>query len=141
MDKVHTTSKAFTYAENRLLDQITLEITEAWKKDLAVLKKHYQTIIEIGESTQDIVDILDEKLPKLEKFLRSNEFISNFNRMQEEMETLNLRYGELNKTIFELEKKLNFDYVTSLTKSIKSLEDAVKEHLLKKTKKPWWKIF
>lgn len=52
-----------------------------------------------------------------------------------------MRLGEIDKYLFELDKKINFDYVTSLTDSIKVLEDSFKAHLLQKEKKPWWKIF
>jgi hypothetical protein len=138
MDKVHTKSKTFTYAENRLLDQITLEITEAWQNDLQVLKKHFREVEKIAKSTKNIVDILDEKLPALNKFLGDNDFILNFKKMTYNFEAMNSRQAELDKTIFELEKKINFEYVTSLMKSIKTLEEMVKA-LQKQVQEPWWK--
>lgn len=141
MDKVHTKNKAFTYAENKLLDQITLEITEAWQKDIDALRKHYRTIEKTVTSTKNVVDFLDLKLPVLAKFIESNEFIQDFKSMSMKWDAINARLGEIDKYLFELDKKINYDYVTSFTKSVKALEDTVKDHLLKKAKKPWWKIF
>lgn len=81
MDKVHTKNKTFTYAENILLDQITLEIAEAWHKDMQALRKHYRTIEKTVASTKNVVDILECKLPELAKFIESNEFILDFKSM------------------------------------------------------------
>lgn len=50
----------FTYSENKLLDQITIEVMEAWRKDLLVIKKHQTKVIEVGENCERLAGNLRE---------------------------------------------------------------------------------
>lgn len=44
----------FTYSENKLLDQITTEVMEAWKKDLLTIRKTHQECNKLIESMKHL---------------------------------------------------------------------------------------
>lgn len=125
-------NKVFTYSENQLLDQLTLEITERWNKDLRLIGQIYRRSENLLNTMKDI----EEKFPAFERFIQSNDLLLDFRNIKEYVQNLDNRQSEMNKMIFELEKRLDFKYVKSLQKSIEYITSMI-ESLQKK--KSFWK--
>lgn len=83
--------KMWTYSENKLLDQLTIEITTAWAKDLEVIKHHHKeckTLIETVKSLSKTLeyhkrDIWDQ-LDGIEK-----DFVSFKSHIKNEIDDIN----------------------------------------------------
>ena len=83
LGKPKSNRQMFTHAENKLLDQITLEIVEAWEKDLRMMKSAYNKTREYIENLNtlqiklgNIRSYLDEyDLPKLKEFIERQDYI------------------------------------------------------------------
>ena len=130
----------FTHQENKLLDQITLEINEAWAKDLRSISKTHRRALELMEAIKGIED----KFPALERFLSDNEFIYAFKIMRTNIEEINSRLIDMNLRIFNLEQKIEYPHVQALNGSIKSLEQTLedlKKQMQEKPKKTLFKKF
>lgn len=108
----------FTYSENKILDQITMEIMEAWAKDLRLMKRAYDKANKSLETIKDIED----RFPALEKFLKKNNFINDLKSIKMSLDAVNSFQGEIHKRLWQLDEKINFSYVQSLMESIKKLE-------------------
>ncbi len=54
LGKPKASKQPFTYSENKLLDQITIELMEAWKKDLAAIRKTHLECRTLLEDFRDI---------------------------------------------------------------------------------------
>ncbi len=134
----------FTYSENKLLDQITMEVMEAWKKDLTIIRKHHLEILESEKSVIRLSDMICKEFPKLEEFLNSNNFIFDFRTFRSKIESLDLRTAEIHKVVFELDKKSSFDYIIKTQIQIKDLSDKltkITELLNINQNKKWWHRF
>lgn len=130
-------AKLFTYAENKLLDQMTIEIMQAWKNDLLIIRKHHREILASEKATVALSNLISTEFPKLEKFLADNDFIESFKDVEKSLEQLDFRQSEMNKSIFELQEKLNFNYVKKLMESIKVMQETIE----KINKRRWWHVF
>lgn len=129
----------FTYSENKLLDQITVEITEAWAKDLQVIKKSFNKSEQLLTSIKE----MEQYLLKLGKFITKNDFISDYKKTKESIDEINSFQGDILKRLWQIDEKINFNYVNSLMKSIQDLEILAKTIDLElkglKNKKGFWK--
>lgn len=131
----------FTYSENKLLDQITIEIMEAWRNDLIVIRKHHKEILECQVDATLLSDLLRREFPKLEKFLTDNDYINQFSTLTKEVEIINSRHGIISKTLFDLEQKLDFDYIKKMMESIKIISKDIEKIKNTQNKKWWQNIF
>lgn len=135
----------FTYSESKLLDQITIEIMEAWKKDLTTMRKAHQESMKMHSELKSITRLMEEKFPKIEEFLNQEDFLFLIKKMDQRMEKIEFAYNEIHTSLFRLDEKINFSYVSemmnkinSLVKLVDILEQKVKElNMHQKTK--WWK--
>ena len=140
----HVRDKIFTYSENALLDQITLEITQAWQKHLLVITRAHKKCEQTIEESERIYSYLENYLPKLDHFLNSECFIEKWEHYNNTLDVIKDRLLEQGKSLFEIDKKINFEYVTSLLKSIEKLEKNVKnleEQILLMNRRRWWHRF
>jgi|SRR5580692_9486654 hypothetical protein len=127
----------FTYSENKLLDQITCEIMEAWKKDLIIIRNHHQEILASEKSAMELSLLICKEFPKLEKFLERNDFIAQFYNMKEKMDhVLNLQ-GIMNKSLFDIEKQIEREQFKKWDKRIDEILSKI-EQLNVMKKKKWW---
>ena len=62
----HANRQMFTVSENKLLDQITLEICEAWAKDLKTIRKVHQETQKTVEYLTNTSNLLSEINDKVE---------------------------------------------------------------------------
>ena len=141
LGKPRSNNQIFTYSENKLLDQITIEITEAWKKDLSIIKQYNKKTLDLSKNIRDIGDSFCTTFPKIEKMLQENDFMSLFNHINKQIEQINYRQSEMNRNIFDLENKIGYPAVKSLSETIKKLEEAmdfIKKEQDKQKKKKWW---
>lgn len=142
--RIRSDGQFFTYSENQLLDQITIEIMECWKHDLIEMKKLSSEVIKVAEWAKKITEDFDESYPTLEAFIKSHEFIDEFPLIKTQIDQINFRHAEMNKTLFEINEKLNFTYVRSLMTDIEKLDQTTKNIeiqlniLMEKNKKKWW---
>ncbi len=149
-------NKMFTHTENKLLDQITVEIMEAWAKDLSLMKSHYKKIDQAQEKVieaSEKVEKLYEKLPKLEQFLSSNDLVVAIPLIQENIGMLRGLFGELNNSISAIwEQKVKKSDILAINTEIKSVKESIKEiekqmkfmqkflsDMKEESKKNWWK--
>lgn len=139
LNKPSRDKKIFTYSENRLLDQITTEIMEAWKNDLIVIQRHHKEILKSEESSLRLSKLISNQFPELEKFLKNNKFIESFNKLTNDYELMNFRIAETNSSLFRMEEKLSFPRVKELMESIEELKGLAKQIKQNMEKKPWWK--
>lgn len=137
-------SKVYTPEENRLLDQITLEITEAWAKDLKRIKQTHEKLLQTQEKSKEITDLLNERLPSLENFLSDDSIKFLFKSYTETIQRIGLEISECHKNIFDFTDKYkieNFKDILGLHKKIDSINETLQEILLEliELKKPWYK--
>ncbi len=98
--------KTFTYSENRLLDQITTEIMEAWAKDLSKIRTHFKNIEKKSTLLQRFCDDVQNTLPELNEFLEKDEFKSLYKQFNERNEEINVRMGDINRRLINIENML-----------------------------------
>ena len=142
LGKPNRDAKSFTYSENKLLDQITTEIMEAWKKDLTILKQHYGQALKTHDQIRTVVDLVEEKFPKLEEFLQANEFTRILPKIQEDIEAIKGNYGYLQLSIkdYDKDEKITKTDIKKLQQSIDEIKYQIaRSPLLKQPKKPFWK--
>ncbi len=93
----------FTYSENRLLDQITMEIVEAWKSDLRKLNDSYSKSINSSRTIERISDSLLGKLEIIAEIIQKDEFEELYRQFHQRNLEINLRLEEINKRSIEIE--------------------------------------
>ncbi len=134
----------FTYSENKLLDQVTTEVMEAWKSDLKTIKMHHKEILNSQVNANNLSNLISAQFPKLEKFLHENSFINNFSEIKDEIIEINARHGIINQSLFDLNEKLNFNYIIKVQNQVKALDDKLKiiiQNLDKANQRRWWHKF
>ncbi len=144
LNKPRSDGKIFTYSENKLLDQITLEITEAWAKDLKVIKKAHEKSETLLEKITDVINFTETELPKFSEFLKDLNLTAEFSKMKSQIDTMFGQMGVVYKEIFEIKEKNKYEYITQLNKNINNLEKQIsdlEERIKKLDEKPrrWWK--
>ena len=137
-------SKVYTPEENRLLDQITLEITEAWAKDLKKIKQTHEKLLQTQETTKEITNLLNERLPSLECFLSDDSIKFLFKSYTETIEKIGLEISECHKNIFDFTDKYkidNYKDISGAHKKIDEITETLKDILIKlnEINKPWYK--
>lgn len=133
--------QVFTYSENKLLDQITLEVMEAWKKDLIIIRKHHKEILESERSARRLSDTICYEFPKLEQFLKSNNFIDKFTTMKDKIDEVYNLQGILNKSLFDIEKQIEREQFKKWDKRIDEILTKIEQLNIIKKKKWWEKFF
>jgi hypothetical protein len=78
--------KLFTVAENKLLDQITQEICEAWAKDLKVMRDCHMINEGLAKVFLDMFDCLKSKTVDLEEFLAEESKLQVIHQLNEKMD-------------------------------------------------------
>lgn len=81
-------NQIFTEQENRLLDQITLEITEAWAKDLKVIKECQKKSLATCVLAQNAANLLEERLKELNDFLYNDYGLARLKQLMNEYEEM-----------------------------------------------------
>lgn len=127
----------FTVAENKLLDQITLEIMEAWAKDLNVMKKYYSKLDENYTIICDYSDLFKKMYKEFNEFLEDINKFQNLTKIIENQFEIFSFLEEIRKSLFELEKKSNYSYVKDINKDLKTLIESLKPDVRKK----WWEFW
>lgn len=114
---VKAKNQFYTEQERRLLDQITIEIQEAWSKDILAMRQHYERIIELCKE----MDNLGEKLGNLSE----NHYLSHIPHLFNSIEKL-LESHSTKSEIDHLYDKLMIE-INKLNNEIKTI------------KLPWYK--
>ncbi len=121
----------FTFSENKLLDQITIEICEAWSKDLVSIRKcHEETnenVNQLREANEFFEDTLaiartDDFFPKLERVIERQQITFDF-------------LEEIRQSCFKTQEQvIGFrKYIEDIVKSLK-----VKPEI---NSKKWWRFW
>lgn len=143
-DIVKSRNQMFTYSENKLLDQITIEVMEAWKKDLLMIKKHYQNLSESSDLVCKSRDSLFTIACQLSEMANNVNFITKLTEVFDTIKSMNEYLNSLQKDIYEVTKKLDYSEMKSIMNSMKEVNinfDNINKHLsLIKTKK-WWEFW
>ncbi len=131
----------FTYSENKLLDQVTTEVMEAWKKDLITIKNHHKKILEAEANTHELVDLISKEFPKLEIFLNNNSFITSFEEMAKSVEYISSfieiitnNQNDLNKQLFDIKENLSFRFIEKTKKDLSELTSHIQEMTIRQVK-------
>ena len=95
----------FTFSENKLLDQITVEITEAWAKDLVVIRKCQKATKAAVIDFQNIINLLKDKFENLDKCIGEDLFLLNMNEIIEKQKTMFQFMEEIRHKIVDKPKK------------------------------------
>lgn len=144
--------KAWTYSENRILDQITTEIMEAWAKDLRNIKECHQEILDSYKEFKRITCLMEQKFPDFQEFIESNSYIMAIPHLEESttrVEALLEKISQLPlEKPFNLISKINYDsevikkHVESIDLKMKYLMD-YREDMPKNNRQAsfWKKLF
>lgn len=142
----------FTYAENVLLDQITMEITEAWAKDLTVIRKCHKEIKESLSFFIDAEKVICEKCKNIDELLSKQE---NIYKLEKVLDSIRECFGfmnEVRKEVLDMNNKMNFPEVTKFASQLKEIHLDYKglketvhklaEHIFNPPNpKKWWKFW
>lgn len=122
----------FTYAENRLLDQMTLEITEAFAKDLKVIRECFEKIESFKDRYEDIDCALQKKIDSF-----NDKNIDNF---LERLEKIQGSHSELCQEVLLLKDRIRKEFIDSIKDISKKNEEIISIlNEMRKEKKPWYK--
>lgn len=120
--------KLWTYSENKILDQITLEVMEAWREDLNIIRKAHTQCKQLLIDSKNLADVIQDQREEisyqLEKqrddielrfeginsFLKSIDFNFRLERIRLEVEEIGEKVDNLNKTSrsIKIQKKPSF---------------------------------
>lgn len=129
--------QVFTEQENRILDQFTIEIQEAWIKDLNMMKDCYNGILATcTELKSDIIKLQIEigqtrySMEKYKEFVESN--------------TVEQFLNEIRVLVLQISEKINFQYTFDLNREVSKLSQQIKEMNAKLDGAPkpkWWQFW
>lgn len=138
---IRARQQIFNESENRLLDQITMEINEAWAKDLMIMRKCYKTAVEAENKIIEVSKLLSEKLDHLSEFLSDNSITPSFSEYLSNQEQIFLYLNEIRNEMTDIGKKVDYPLVLQAVQEIKALKESIKslEELYKKKK--WWQFW
>lgn len=122
--------QVFTYSENKLLDQITLEIMSAWKKDLLIMKKYHQQIVNSSEEVMRTSNSIVSHFPEIENFLSQPGFKSLYEQFTERNEQIGDNLNDITKNIYEIKNRID-KIETNINKKESVTEN---KEFIKKTK-------
>lgn len=131
----------FTYGENKLLDQMTLEITEAWKKDIDKMRRNYNAVVNIVSETSENIKFINQledefikHATEMKKFFEKFKFVEQVNNAFVDLKDHFLKSkNDSNNELKRLEKSI--DILTELVKR-QSIEIM---HMQMNKKKSFWK--
>lgn len=128
--------KIWTYAENRLLDQITKEVMFAWRDDLIVIRKYYDQVATNFELYQKAHDSLEKRFPKIEAFVTANkDFLITLPNITIQLNAVGEIFENLSKAVTTINDRLKHLQITCddirLSRRV----------TIQKTKKKWWGLF
>jgi len=138
--KPRSRDKVFTAQENKMLDQITIEICEAWEKDLKVIKECHQEAKESLKIFNSLNDTLQQKYENLCILMENDEISSSFRTVLENQIVLFSFMEDTRQSLFKLEQKLGYDSMKSLNETASRLENHLK-NLTEKPAKCWWEFW
>ncbi len=127
LGKPNRNMKMFTHSENKLLDQITIEIMESWKKDLMMMRQHYKQVVQAAESVKDVSELVEEKFPLLEGFLQSNDSITAISRIESDIASIKGSFGEL---LHSLSNAKNEEVTKSDIQAIQKKSESLEKMLI-----------
>lgn len=149
-NKPTSRNRAFTYSENQLLDQITLEITEAWAKDLKTIRECYKEIKFLQEGISNCYELFSDKMDQINELLEKEEGIYKLEHVLINQEQIFSFINDMRSQILSLSNSLEYKNVTNITEELKKITAMIKEvcvsinqlqEVVKKPKKKWWQIF
>lgn len=127
----------FTFSENKLLDQITIEITEAWAKDLAVIRECQKTTKAAVKDFQNVTKLLEYKFESLNKFIGEDEFLPNMREIIEKQKTMFQFMEEIRQSCFK-----NEEQILGLKNYLLDTIDKIKQMpKVKDNPKKWWQFW
>ena len=131
LGKPRANRQVFTYSENKLLDQITMEINEAWVKDLKTIRECHKAIVEELKDFKSINGLMEDKFHKIDEFIKDDEF---FPSMQEIIEN--------QKSIFQFMNEIRLSCFKS-EEQVLGLRKLIQDNLKKSDDAPkkWWQFW
>ena len=121
----------FTFSENKLLDQITTEIVEAWAKDLKVICECQKQTKAAVKEFQNVTELLEDKFEKLNNFINEDDFLPSMNEIIEKQKIMFQFMEEIRQSSFK-----NEEQILGLRKLIKDNPYKIEEK-----KKKWWQFW
>jgi hypothetical protein len=134
--------KSFTYSENQLLDQITTEVMEAWKKDLALIKRTNQEFTEKAAIIYQFCEKLSFFLPLMHDLMTGSDYQEWKDSCDQNNREINTRITQINLTLFDIQ-----EIVKELRSMKQEYDDLKKKKCNEKglgtdpTERPYWRDF
>lgn len=130
--------QVYTVEQNRLLDQITMEIQEAWAKDLVTMRDCHKETKELLAEVKEHNEQMADKLIDLNKFLSQDDILPKLQKTFDRQELIFHFLEDIRQQLF----KLDNNYVQTLIERIEKLEAAIaKTCEALKNKKRWWQFW
>jgi hypothetical protein len=112
LERPRREARMFTYSENKILDQITIEIMEAWKHDLNTIRETHLSVKNFLSKCKKIQENIDKNFTTLEKLMAYTvlpEKITKINLAQdliiETLSTINEKIDTLQHTVIYKKRK------------------------------------
>ncbi len=135
--KLSRDNKMWTASENKMLDQITTEIIEAWAKDLEIIRSNYSEAVKLNQ----IIKTFDVRISKIDNQLSS---------IENPLEDLHEKTDQSLENIYDRLDKFIFTKHKDLCVKIKDLKIQL-DHLIKlntketeketEKEKKWWQFW
>lgn len=151
LGKPNSRNQMFTYSENKLLDQITLEVMEAWKDDLISIRKTHEEAKKYHKFLKYFDDEFKGKLSKLDDILAQEGDIYRLDKVLQNQHQIYEFINEIRINILNLENKINYPlvkdasvniaYLIEISKEIKQIQEDIQKVQVDFHKKKWWQIW
>ncbi len=151
--------KIYTVQENKLLDQITMELIEAWTKDLRKIKQAFETNGKLSDLFKEMYCDLKREKGKVDDFIEACQKLVSFEKIHESQRETHMLINDMRNELLGLSRRLEYkpvkdlldktqgldvwmrnldNWVITSSKTLHRLEEAVSQMTVKKK---WWQFW
>jgi len=116
-------SKIYTEQENRLLDQITNEIVEAWHKDLQKIKKTFEITEKTTVKLNEIYHAMMGRISLIDSFMDPTGKFKDLNKIIEIQEECSIYLSSLRVEVSNISTKLEYKQITETIDRLKKFDE------------------
>lgn len=143
--------KVFTVQENRILDQITLEICEAWKNDLISIRSDFHETKKLYTLLQDIYDKVYHQMEIIDKFFDKTDQVLSIKNIHQSQLSLESQISEMRSQMISVHNRLEAKSIDVLAKTVVECRDSLilaakalekyDQYFAEQQIKKWWKFW
>lgn len=99
--------KVYTVQENKLLDQITMELCEAWRKDLRVIRECFAENKKLSELLQEMYADLKPRMDEIGRFVEQESKLNIIRELKQNQLALACHFDDLRKEVLSISNLLS----------------------------------